>query len=630
MDTIIDRFLYLEDIEDPRTKSFIEEQNKRLKAYLGKLPTMVYPRVLRYLSIPVIRFMSVSRNGVYYVLRTKDSTKIMFRSWSGDEREILDSRSLGEDSVIIAVESNEAGDRLSYFYTVGGSDEGKLVIIDPVTLKLVDELEGSVGNIVWVDKNEYYYSRMYRKEKTPDGTDPPAERIFLRNPSKKKENLVFGSGLERNYMISLYRPWDKNWVFAIIYKGWESSKIYGGQLRDPDSWSLIYDGGKHIAEPVGYHEDASFILVYDGNGMGRIIRVENGDMSEVIGEKNYPLQNAVMVGEYIVTVYLKHASAHVEVYDINGNLWDKVVFDSPSSIAQLIGTQESVYFIRETFLQPPSIIKYTPKTKSIDIVVEDRKNRVNAKIEEDWAISHDGTRIHYFLIKSNKQGKASGKAIVYGYGGFGISLTPMFMTAFYPFLDDGGTIIITNLRGGGEYGEKWHEAGRKHNKQNVFEDYKAVLRKVREKGYRTIGWGVSNGGLLVAATMVQEPELFDIAIIGYPVLDMLRFHKLHIGSLWITEYGDPEDPKDREYLKKYSPYHNVRENKKYPPTLVYTGLYDDRVHPGHSLKFVAKLQETSSPAYLRVETKSGHLGATPETKAKEQSDILAFIYRSLE
>ncbi len=165
----------------------------------------------------------------------------------------------------------------------------------------------------------------------------------------------------------------------------------------------------------------------------------------------------------------------------------------------------------------------------------------------------------------------------------------------------------------------------KEYRQNVFEDYKAVLRHVRKMGYRTIGWGVSNGGLLVAATMVQSPELFDAALIGYPVIDMLRFHKLYIGRLWTTEYGDPDNPRDREYLIKYSPYHNVRAGKKYPYTLVYTGLHDDRVHPGHALKFVARPEEVDAPVYLRVETSSGHKGSSPDIKVREYSDLYAFI-----
>ena len=166
----------------------------------------------------------------------------------------------------------------------------------------------------------------------------------------------------------------------------------------------------------------------------------------------------------------------------------------------------------------------------------------------------------------------------------------------------------------------------REKKQNVFEDFKAVLKYFKGLGYKVVGIGRSNGGLLIAAVLTQDPELLDAAVIGYPVIDMLRFHKLYVGSLWVSEYGNPEDPRDREYLLKYSPYHNVRKDLKYPPTLVYTGLHDDRVHPGHALKSVAKLEEVGAPIYLRVELISGHRGALPKVKVKELSDVLAFIY----
>lgn len=187
--------------------------------------------------------------------------------------------------------------------------------------------------------------------------------------------------------------------------------------------------------------------------------------------------------------------------------------------------------------------------------------------------------------------------------------------------------VVTNIRGGSEFGGWCHREGMREKKQNVFEDFKAVLKYFKGLGYKVVGISRSNGGLLIAAVLTQDPELLDAAVIGYPVIDMLRFHKLYVGSLWVSEYGNPEDPRDREYLLKYSPYHNVRKGSKYPPTLVYTGLHDDRVHPGHALKFVAKLEEVGAPIYLRVELISGHRGASPKVKVKELSDVLAFIYK---
>ena len=233
------------------------------------------------------------------------------------------------------------------------------------------------------------------------------------------------------------------------------------------------------------------------------------------------------------------------------------------------------------------------------------------------------------MFKVKKRGIKSDKVLVFGYGGFGIALTPRFFPHVIPFIEKGGTFVMTNLRGGSEYGEKWHHAGMRENKQNVFDDYIACLEKLKSEGYKVTAWGRSNGGLLVSATLTQRPEIMDSALIGYPVIDMLRFHKLYIGKAWVPEYGDPDDPKDRKFLLRYSPYHNIDKNKRYPPTLIYTGLYDDRVHPAHALKFAAKLREIGAPVYLRVETKSGHMGASPETRIRELADLLAFVIKML-
>ncbi|MCR6668557.1 MAG: prolyl oligopeptidase family serine peptidase, partial [archaeon YNP-WB-040] len=239
--------------------------------------------------------------------------------------------------------------------------------------------------------------------------------------------------------------------------------------------------------------------------------------------------------------------------------------------------------------------------------------------------SKDSTKIHAFKVQNKN--KKSNFVFAYGYGGFRISLTPRFHTHVIPFIEDGGIFVVANLRGGGEYGEKWHRAGMRENKQNVFNDFIAVLEHLKKEGAKIVAYGVSNGGLLVGAILTQRPDLIDGAIIGYPVLDMLRFDKLYIGRTWVTEYGDPENPKDKEYLVKYSPYHNIKK-RGYPPVMIFTGLYDDRVHPAHALKFAAKLEEIGAPYLLRVERKSGHSGATPQTKIEEYSDIMAFVYHT--
>ena len=219
--------------------------------------------------------------------------------------------------------------------------------------------------------------------------------------------------------------------------------------------------------------------------------------------------------------------------------------------------------------------------------------------------------------------------MLFGYGGFRISITPSFNPTYLPFLEDGGVFAAANLRGGLEFGEDWHRAGMREKKFRVFQDYLAVLAKLKRGGARVVGYGRSNGGLLMGATVNEQPGVFDGVLIGYPVLDMMRYHRLLMGRAWVPEYGNPEDPKDRRFLLKYSPYHHIVARKHYPPVFIYSGLKDDRVHPAHAFKFYAKLKDAGADVALRVETESGHIGTTPEARIREEADKLAFVYKML-
>ena len=617
-----DALIWLEDLSNTNTIKFIEEHNRRFRNFIEDLPNMFIDKVKKYYGLPSIIEIKASKKGVYAIVRELNAYSIKLIHGDGSAIDVVRSRDLGENVVISAIYPSVKGDVIGFFYTIAGSDEGFLRIIDPESKKVLDELRDSVGNVVWIDEYRYYYVRFYRSGRTPDGVEAPTERVFLREIGDFEE-MVFGEGIDTNYMIWINEPWCLDRVFVIIQYGWVKSKVYGGFRNDPSSWRLLFDGGEYHVKPIGYYGGVPYLIYYDGEGLGRIIRVVNGKVEEIVGEQGYPLDKAVMVKDKIYADYLIDASSRLKVYDVNGKLVKEFSFNEPSTIRQLDFYDNRVFALVECFSRPRTI--YELKEDSLREFYG-YEARLDVKVSEEWVTSFDGTRIHMFIVEHKSRRRNA--ALVYGYGGFGISITPFFVGSIAPFIEDGGVFIVTNLRGGGEYGEKWHRMGMRENKQNVFEDYKAILRYLKKRGFRTIGWGVSNGGLLVAATMVQEPQLFDVAIIGYPVIDMLRFHKLYIGRLWTTEYGNPDDPKDREYLLKYSPYHNVRK-QKYPITLIYTGLHDDRVHPGHALKFTAKLEEAGAPVYLRVEAVSGHMGSSPEVKVKEYSDILAFIYKAL-
>ena len=621
-----DPYVWMENLKDSRVLEFIQKHNERFKNLVRGISEEYIEKIKKYYDVPTIIDIAPSDKGIYFIIREGMEYKIKLLTTRNEIYEIISSNDIGENVLFRSITSREDGERIAFFYTIAGSDEGYVKIMNPFTHETIDELKGTAWDIVWVRGDEYFYSRFYRKGKTPDGAEAPAERILLRNPATGEEIIVFGKEYGTNYQIDIYKPWKEDRVFIIVEYGWHKTKIYSGPLKNPEEWQLLFDGGDNRVKPIGFYGKDAYLIYYDGEGLGRIVKVsDNREISEIISEDKYPLRKGVLYRDKLFLEYLVDAHSDLRMYSLEGELIKQYKFNQPLTIELLSYDDNNLYLVIESFNIPRSL--YTLGGDSIYPVIG-YSSIGGIEVSEEWAKSSDGTLIHMFIVKNPE--KDNGKAIVYGYGGFGISITPYYLGPFHAFLEEGGWFVMANLRGGGEYGEKWHKMGMKDKKQNVFEDYKAVLTHIRNKGLKTIGWGVSNGGLLVAATLVQSPELFNAAIIGYPVIDMLRFHKLYIGKLWTTEYGNPDNPEDREYLAKYSPYHNIDKNKKYPPTLVYTGLHDDRVHPAHALKFVARMEKITSNIYLRVETKSGHMGSSPKVKIKEYADILAFIKKTIQ
>ena len=622
--SVEDEFLWLENIDDPKVREWALQRSKRVYEELGVLSDKLFKRILEYYRIPYYVQVVLTKKDLYGLLREYDSYKIVKIKRDGSREVLVDSRDLGENIVIKWIDAPEDGNRLVYSYS-SGSDEGITRIMDPSTGEVLDELYGVVGDFVWLSPDKYYYVRFYRTGETPDGVKAPAERVFLRENGK--EEMVWGKGLSTNYMIGLDESSDHSKALITISIGWSVSIVYAGDLRDPSTWEKIYGDDQHRFHPIDYVGDKYYILAFDKEGMGRIVAYKpGGEIVEVVGEHNkYPLRSAWVFGDKILAYYLVDASARLKTFDLNGKLVDELKFDPPGIVSSIRCLDSQCVFKYESIHIPYRLYMYDGS--KLELVDKEEISGLDIGIEEFWVESSDKTMIHVFKVY-NREGETK-KAILYGYGGFNVPILPSYRPYIIPFLEDKGTYFIANIRGGGEYGEKWHKAGMRENKENVFQDFIAVARYLKMKGYKIAVLGSSNGGLLTATTMVKAPELIDAVVIGYPVLDMLRFHKLFIGKLWTTEYGDPDNPRDREYLLKYSPYHNLKPGVKYPPALIYTGLYDDRVHPGHAFKFAAKLEKLGVKYYLRVETVSGHSGASPLVKAREYADILAFIYKML-
>ena len=612
-----DPYIWMENLNDVRVISFIERENNRFRKYIGELPRKLEDRIKKYMFIPTIIKMKISDRGYFYL--TKEKSFKIFLLKNGERERLIDSNSLGENIIITDFYIDDSGRYLAYKYSYSGSDKGFVNILDLDSGEIIYKFNEDLYGFTWISGEKFYYIKFYREKPTPEGVRPPACRVFLMEDGVKK--LVFGENLETNKFIYLKKSYHSSKVFVTVKYGWISSKVYGGDIDDPSEWNEIY-GGDFIVYPIEYIKDRYYLLSYEGGGLGKIISID-GEVKPIVEEWIYPLRDATIFDEKIIANYLINASSSLIKFNLDGTFEEKISLSELSTIRIIDAKRNEILLRLESFTIPYKIYSLD---KSGLKLIDGIELSENFMVEERWIKSKDNIDIHVFIVR--KKGVSLRKIVIHGYGGFNVSLTPRYRPLSIPFLMDGGVFVIANIRGGGEFGEKWHRAGIRERKQNVFNDFISVLEYFKKLGSKIVAIGRSNGGLLVGAVLTQRPDLLDGAVIGYPVLDMLRYHKLYIGRAWIPEYGDPNDPEDYKFLRKYSPYHNVR-NIRYPPILIYTGLGDDRVHPAHALKFAARLKDINAPVFLRIETHSGHSGAIPDIKVKEYADILAFIYKVL-
>jgi prolyl oligopeptidase len=596
-----DPYHWLENISDKKVASWALEHNAIFRRKLKPLLPELSKTIAKYYNEKFILQVKVTKRGTFILERGPAGYVIRLGN-----RIIADSRNLGKDYLFFNFFTDEAGDRLAYFASKG-EDYGIARIVEVQHGKLVSELKGDIGDFAFLSDG-YYYVNNFKNRATPDGVDPPTSRIM------EGKRMIFGKGIPTGEFLQL----KESNGFALITAGkWSQNDIYAGRMEDPSGWKKVF-GGNFPSQPLAYlPQRGVLVLAHGGGGNGRILL---GNKT-IVGEREEPLVDAVLVGNEIICHYLKDCASHLRVFGLDGKLRSEFEPSFRCSFDLMSSNDKKAVLVASSFGTPYAVFEYSNgKFKLLE-----RKDAIRMHVSEDYARSKDGTKIHYFLLG----GKKPKKVLVWGYGGFSIGRTPIYDPIYCALVEKGISCVVTNLRGGNEYGEKWHNQGKLDKKQNVFDDYAAVIRKFKDQGAKVVAFGRSNGGLLVGATIVQNPGLVDAALIGYPVLDMMRFHKLLIGKLWVDEYGDPDNKKQRRFLLKYSPYQNLKENVRYPPVMLYTSLHDDRVHPAHAFKFAARLEEIGSDVWLRVQAKGGHAGSNVKTRIAELADITGYIMYAL-
>lgn len=653
---VSDPFRWLEDDQAEDTKAWVIEQNNCTNDYLDKIPFRAAIRERLFKLMDYEKFSQPFKEGeyIYFYKNTGlQNQSVLYRQHGTDEEPevFLDPNTFSADAsdALAGISFSKDGSLAAYRVSKAGSDWTRVVVIDTETKQPTGDVIQDVkfSGIAWLGNNGFYYST-YDQPKGGSQLSAKTEhhKLYFHalGKSQQDDTLVFGDDIQRRY-IGAGLTEDERYLVISAANTTSGNELYIKDLSNPDAGIVTVVDNLEKNHEVLLHEDGK-LFIYTNldapNGRVVIVDVEQPGpehWQDLISETNNVLTPSTGAGK-IFASYLKDAVSMVQQYSLDGVLEKEIELPGPGTAVGFSAKKEetTLYYTFTSYIFPPTIFSYNVLTGGSEIY---RKSGVDFdpsgyESNQVFYSSKDGTRVP--MIITHKQGLArNGKnpTVVYGYGGFNVNLTPAFSNSIVVLLEQGAVYAVANLRGGGEYGDAWHLAGTKMNKQNVFDDFIAAAEYLIAEQYTSAAYlasmGGSNGGLLVGATMAQRPELFKVALPAVGVLDMLRYHQFTAGAGWSYDYGTASDSREMfKYLYEYSPLHALREGVSYPATLVTTGDHDDRVVPAHSFKFIAKLQQVQSgdaPVLIRIETNAGHGAGKPMDKViAEIADKWAFMF----
>lgn len=651
-----DPYRWLEDDLSPETAAWVEAQNKYTNHYLKGIPFrgQLLERLKEVNDYEKVGAPVRRKNGKWYFYKNdglqNQSVLYEMDSPDGEPRVLLDPNTLSDDGTVAlkGVYFSSDGKYLAYSISRSGSDWQEFYVMDTATRELLpDHIQwAKFSGAAWRGDGFYYsaydapsegvgaYSGKNEVQKIyyhKIGTEQSDDELFYSNPA---EPLRF-------YSVDINE--EETMAFLFESGADNGNNLYIKDLKRGGDFTLMTADMKSNCSPVETDGDTIYIFTNYGAPMNRLVTADVrkpycSNWKDLIPERDCVLEDVTFVGDKIIACYSEDASTHAYICNADGSDVHALPLPGVGSAGFAGRKGESwCYYSYSSFTTPGTIYSLDINSGESNVYKEPRTNFDLSELESTQVFfpSKDGTRIPMFLTyRKGLELNGQNPVYLYGYGGFDISLPPGFSATRVPFLERGGIYAQVNLRGGGEYGEAWHLAGTKMNKQNVFDDFIAAAEWLIEQGYTSPSHlaivGGSNGGLLVGACMTQRPELYAVAIPQVGVMDMLRYHKFTIGWNWAPDYGTSEDsPEMFKYLLGYSPLHNLKPGVSYPATLVTTADHDDRVVPAHSFKFAATLQECNAgpnPTLIRIDTKAGHGGGKPMAKVlEEQADIYSFI-----
>lgn len=667
-DVIDDPYLWLETDGDDVDR-WVDRQNAHADEYLESVPVResLEPRFESLARTTDYGSIVARPTGYFQEVEGPDDDQpvLYFReSLEADRETLIDPNEFSED----ATKSmgwwtvSPDGELLAYGVDEGGSEQYDVAIVEVETGEIREELpdlgRANAGAFAWAPDGCYYM----RTGGMDGGNQLEKEIRYHEYGDDPADDETVYEIEEPSMWPGLTTDREGRHLVVTLVVGWERSELLYAEVGETELTPVITDT-EHVYTPIVHEEtaylrtnrDAPYYRFLELDLSGDVGEVDPDDLTEVVSEGDGIAKGATIADDRLLVRYERHAVSELEVFSLDGDRLGSIDLPGLGTVGGLSGNRDApeAFFSYESFDHPPAVFRYDCQRESIEEL-----DRTDAAIDLDlavnqvWYESKDGTEVPMFVVRRADVGRTGDNpALLYGYGGFEVSQTPSYVRFGSEFLRSGGVYALANLRGGGEFGKEWHEAARHETKQNTFDDMIAAAEYLIDEGYaasdRLAISGGSNGGLTVGAVLTQRPDLVRAVVCSVPLLDMLRFHTFLLGDSWTTEYGSPDDPEAYEWIKEYSPYHNVsaapgaaddraekpRDGEGYPAVFFKTAESDSRVHPVHAWKMTARLQELNEgdrPIVCKTNRDTGHgLGKPTWMIVEEQLDVWSFLFDQL-
>jgi prolyl oligopeptidase len=659
---IADPYRWLENTDSPETAAWVAAENSVTQAYLSTIPAR--PRIKDRLTtlFNYERFNSITYADGHYLITRNDGLQnqdvlYVAESLSGPTRVLLDPNTLRADgtAALAGLEASHDGRYIAYAVADAGSDWMQWRVREVATAKdLPDTIKwAKFSGAAWTPDNRAFYYQRFDEPKP--GEALRAENVFAKlyvhrlGEPQSADKLVYDRPDQKQWMFDPEVTDDGRYlILSVETTDFGRNLVFYQDLHAPAAKTVeLVSELKGLYQFLGNEGSVFYFRTTDGAPNGRIVaidtaRPERANWKEIVPQRKEAIDGVRMLVGHLVISYLKDASSALEVRTLAGKLVKEVPIGAVTQAALLPGrtTDRELFFLHSSFTAPRAIYRLDPASGTTTVVRQSKLAFDPARFETERVFypSKDGTRIPMALIhRKGLQRNGKTPTILYAYGGFNVNVLPDFSPTVIEWMEMGGLYAVANLRGGAEYGDAWHEAGKREKKQNVFDDFIAGAEWLIANRYTSTPKlaisGASNGGLLIGAVLNQRPDLFGAALPAVGVMDMLRFQKFTIGAAWVDEYGSSDDPAQFKTLRAYSPLHTIKPGGKYPAVLITTSDHDDRVVPGHSFKYAATLQAAQAadrPILIRIETRAGHGAGKPVAKIiEEAADRLAFLSKEL-